>query len=259
MTDDRLYRIKAIQKQIVDALEKGEDVTKLRNELARVRAEIAADAEVEELRRISTARQALRNKASEVQQRVSLQGEAIDTFLAERDELVAQLKPLLEPMAKVARMANPPWEKEPGGCYAFPDAANFTASVKGIPKELLPTDFACPILEMTASGERSLGKAREAATYLQFCIGILANFRKGNIAAHTRGADDSLLLNVDTDITESRCMVCEHPKAEAINNALREGRSLRDIEAEFTVSRSTLSRHKNKCLNLGVITIVEET
>jgi len=32
---------------------------------------------------------------------------------------------------------------------------------------------------------------------------------------------------------------------------------LRDIEAEFGVSKATLSRHKNNCLNLGAVRLHE--
>ena len=60
-----------------------------------------------------------------------------------------------------------------------------------------------------------------------------------------------------TSEVELSCRVCQHPEREAIDKALREGRSLRDIETEFNVPRSTLSRHKNRCLNLGAIRVVE--
>jgi hypothetical protein len=196
-------------------------------------------------------------KAAEVQEKVSKQERAIDTFLGERDRMLAQLEPLLEPMRKLAELGNPSWVDNPGSCYIFPDAASFLGALRGIPKELLPADFACPTLSLIVPGERSLGKSAEAAMYLQYCIGILRAFCKGSMAAHTKEADDSLLLDLDTDTTESTCMVCEHSKVEAINNALKEGRSLRDIEAEFGISRSTLHRHKKRCLNLSAIRIME--
>jgi hypothetical protein len=62
MTDDRLKRIRTIQAQIVDGLEKGEDVSSLRRELKRIREEIAEEADFEALKKVAEARQGLRNK-----------------------------------------------------------------------------------------------------------------------------------------------------------------------------------------------------
>ncbi|GAI78909.1 unnamed protein product [marine sediment metagenome] len=63
----------------------------------------------------------------------------------------------------------------------------------------------------------------------------------------------------ETTEVESSCRVCQHRERGAIDKALQEGRSLRDIETEFNVSRSTLSRHKNHCLNLRAIRLVEDS
>ena len=57
----------------------------------------------------------------------------------------------------------------------------------------------------------------------------------------------------ETIEVESSCLVCREREREAIDKALQEGRSLRDIETEFNVPRSTLSRHKRNCLNLGTV------
>ena len=53
-----------------------------------------AEAEVQELKKIADARQQLRDKAEAV--KVRKQGEAIDTFLAERDNTTTELAPVLE-------------------------------------------------------------------------------------------------------------------------------------------------------------------
>lgn len=195
MTDDKLNRIKAIQKHIVDALEKGEDVAKLRNELARVRAEIAADAEVEELRKVANERQALRDKAEAVKVEVQTQGEAIDAFLKARDAVLPKLQELQEPLRELAGMSNATWEANPGRCYLFNDAGVFSASVVNIPKELLPKDFSCPTLEMTIPSELSYGKARQAFQFFEYCVGILCSFKKGSMSVHARPTDASLLLD----------------------------------------------------------------
>ncbi|MEW6143360.1 MAG: hypothetical protein AB1597_09470 [Chloroflexota bacterium] len=253
MTDNRIGEIKAIQKRIVNALEAGEDVSKLRNELARVRAEIAAEAEVTELKKIAGQRQALRDKAEAVKARVQKQGEAIDGFLKARDNVVAQLQPMLEPLRELARMGKATWEGDGGECYLYNDPGHFQGAVWGIPKELLPADFKCPTLVMAEPGERSHGKATEALAYFQWCIGILSSFQKGSMTSHSKPSDDSLLLDNEPETTEANCLVCQHEKVAEINEALKSGRPLRELETEYNVSRSTLSRHKNRCLNPGAI------
>ncbi|MFC1938582.1 helix-turn-helix domain-containing protein [Chloroflexota bacterium] len=58
-------------------------------------------------------------------------------------------------------------------------------------------------------------------------------------------------MAIDDESKAGSCIVCSHAEAETINSLLRQGKSLRDIESEFDVSRSTLSRYKNRCLNLA--------
>ena len=40
------------------------------------------------------------------------------------------------------------------------------------------------------------------------------------------------------------CTVCQHPEREAINRALVEGASLRDIAGQYNVAKSAVDRHK---------------
>ncbi|HUU63186.1 MAG TPA: hypothetical protein VMX96_04610 [Dehalococcoidia bacterium] len=251
--------IKAIQKQIVAKIEAGEDVSELTRQLARVRAEIAAQVEVQELRKIAEQRQALRDRAEAVKVKAKKQGEAIDRFLTSRDNILPQLLALIEPVKELAKMGMASWERDPGECYLYNDSGPFQGDMRGIPIQLLPQDFKCPTLEMTAPGERSFGKASEALRYFEACIGILANFRKGYMTAYSQPTDDSLLLDnePETSEVELNCRVCNHEKVAEINKALQNSRSLRDIETEFNVSRSTLSRHKNNCLNLGAVRLHE--
>jgi hypothetical protein len=251
MTDDRLNRIKAIQKQIVDALEEGEDVTRLRNELARVRADIAADAEVEELRKISNARQALRNKAEQIRGKIEKHTEAIDTHLKARDNVTEALLPIIGKAKELVDLHDK--------CFAeFHDPMQAGAIIRSA-GGFLPADLTIPMLQLGNGQQYPYDASRQAFMYLNYAYGLLANQRKVETKPVQPPIDPDLDFGDNhSETTESRCMVCEHPKAEAINNALREGRSLRDIEAEFAVSRSTLSRHKNKCLNLAAITVVED-
>lgn len=248
-------RITAIKKHIVAKLEAGEDVSELSRQLAQERAKIATEAEVQELQQIATERQKLKVKAEAVKVKAQTQGDAIDAFLKARDGLLPKLQELQEPLKELAQMANTSWEDHPGECYLFNDAGAFSASVIDLPRELLPKDFSCPSLEMMQPSELSYGKARQAFQYFQYCIGILSSFKKGSMSVRARPTDDSLLL--DTETTEVNCLVCQHDRLNEINKALQAGRPLRELETEYNVSRSTLSRHKNRCLNLEAISIAE--
>jgi len=256
MTTDRLDEIKKIQKAIISDLEKGEDVSDLSRQLARVRAEIAADAEVQELKKVAEQRQALRGRATAVQEQGKKQSEVADRFLQLRDALVSQLQPLLEPLKELARMQSPSYSRELGE-FIFDDIGQFVNAVKGIPLSYLPANFGCPFLEMSDGTQKADGKASEAYAYLQWCCGILAGLKKGFSALPLKPADNPLVEVVypeSDDAPETSCLVCNHEKAAEINKALQDGqRSLRELETYFNVSRSTLSRHKNRCLNLGAV------
>ena len=236
--------IKAIQKQIIVKLEAGEDVSELTRRLAQERAKIAAKTEVDQLKQIADERQALRDSATKVQEKVKLQSDAIDQFLELRDTLVSQLQPLIEPMKELAKMAAPSWEREPGTCYSgFNDLSQFAGEVRGIPERYLPADFGCPFLEMEGGQVDALNKASEAFAYFTAVVGILTGFTKGISAIGLKRVEG--LMAIDETETESAdCIVCSHAEVETINNLLSQAKSLRDIESEFDVSRSSLSRHK---------------
>jgi hypothetical protein len=247
--------IKAIQKQIIVKLEVGEDVAELSRRLAQERAKIAAQAEIEELKKIAEKRQALRNQAEVVKSKVQKQSDAIDRLLALRDTIVSQLQPLLSPMKELAKLQAPSYSREPGECYIFNDIGQFAAEVRGIPEGYLPADFGCPFLEMREGTQQANDRASEAYTYLVWAVGILSNLQKGISALPLKPVEGLLELGnePETSEVELNCRVCNHEKAEAINKALQDGRSLRDLETEFNISRSTLSRHKNNCLNFGAV------
>ena len=97
--------IKVLQKEIVAKIEADKDVSELTMQLAQERAKIAAQTEVEELKKIANERKALRDEAEAIKAKVEAQGSGIDRFLELRDTLVSQLQPLLEPMSELAKMA----------------------------------------------------------------------------------------------------------------------------------------------------------
>lgn len=253
---DKLAEVRRLQKEIVKALETGKDSAPILKELAELRAKIAMEAEREALQAITDQRKALRDKAEAVKVKVQQQGQAIDNLLVFRDDLVKQLQPLLDPMRELAKKGGASWERDPGECYLYNDATQFQGAVRDIPRELLPVGFTCATLEMTAPGERSFGKSSEAFRYFAACIGILQNFRKGSMTPTSQPTDDSLLLDGEPE-AETNCLVCGHEAVEAINKGLKGGKPLRELETEFNVSRSTLCRHKNRCLNMGTIRITE--
>jgi len=235
--------IKAIQKQIIVKLEAGEDVSELTRRLAQEKAKIAAQVDIDQLSKIADARQALRDKAEVVKAKVQKQGKAIDAFLEARDILVKQLHPLLEPTRELAQMGAAAWEREPGVCYSgFGDIGQFAAAIRNIPQAYLPAAFGCPFLEMAGGEAEAYGKPREAYSYLVATYGILTNLQKG-ISSLPAGPDGEFDGELKAE-SGPACIVCQHPELEAIDKALQNGRSLRDIEAEFGISKSSLSRHK---------------
>ena len=263
--------ITELQKRIVKALETGQDPAPIQKELAEVRAKIAAAVELEELQKIANERQKLRDKAEAVKGKVQKQSDAIDRFLELRDTLVKQLQPLIEPVKELAKLQAPSWEREPGECYLFNDVGQFAGAVQGIPEGYLPADFSCFFLEMRDGTQKADGKAVEAYNYLQWCVGILSNLQKGirtpslkpveglmaiDNEPETSGIAPKPVETVETETLENEpiepvepvggeqiCRVCLHPEVDIINNLLRQGKSLRDLESEFGISRSTLSRH----------------
>lgn len=250
--------IKTIQKQIVAKLEVGEDVSELTLQLAKERAKIAAQAEVEELKKIAGQRQALRDRAEAVKAKVQQQGEAIDRLLEQRDILVSQLQLLIEPMRQLAQMAAPAWERDSiGECYLYNDIEVFSGEMRRIPASYLPTGFGVSFLQLGKGEVDARGKVAEAYGYLMVAYGTLAALGKTTLTVSQVPASELMALDLDGDEPEKTCLVCDHLEREAIDQALKEGRSLRDIEREYGPSRSSISRHKNSCLNLGAIRLTE--
>lgn len=230
--------VTGLQKRIVKALEMGQDPAPLLKELGELRAKIAAEGELAELQKIADERQVLKDKAAKVQEKVKLQGEAIDAFLKLRDSITEALMPILEQAKELPKL-----QEE---CYIqYHDSFRFGAAMGKIPKGYLATDgFSCPMLEMASGVHESYDVAAQALFYLQAGYGLLANLMKGKLTPPEKPAgefDGKLEADIYPDPS---CGICQHPEREAIDKALQSGRSLRDIEAEFGTSKSSLSRHK---------------
>jgi len=237
--------IKAIQKQIVTKLETGEDVSELSRRLAQERAKIAAQAEIEELKKIAGQRQQLRDEATKAQEKVKLQGEAIDTFLKARDAITEALMPIVEKARELPKLQSE--------CYSQYHDAGQLAWTKKLPEGYLPKGLSVPILEGKDGVTYSYDRAAQAVWYISAGLGLLQSLIRIDRPIPEREATEFEAIDPLTSEVELNCRVCNHEKVAEINKALQDGRPLRELEVEFNVSRSTLSRHKNNCLNLGAI------
>lgn len=92
------------------------------------------------------------------------------------------------------------------------------------------------------------GKAAEAYSYFMSALGILTHFTKGNSQVPLSPAEGLMAIENEPETEAGTCIVCSHSEIETINKLLKDGKSLRAIEDEFGVSRSSLSRHKNNCM-----------
>lgn len=244
--------VRQLQSGIVRGLEAGKDVSKLLKELSELRQEIAMEAEQLQLGKIVAARREARQRAAKAQEAALNQGKAIDMFLAKRDALLAILEPTIQPALELAALGKPAYAGGTSGVYSIPDGARLNALINQVPAELLPAGFSCPALVMSEPSLRSDSMAARACELIQQAIAILQAFEKGSISMPAKPAGEDLML----DPHRERCSACEHADAVSINQDLREGKSLREIEARFEVSRSTLSRHRSRCLNLGAVRFV---
>ena len=238
-------RIKAIQQQIVKAMEAGKDTSALLKELADVRAAIAMEAEKAELEKIVSARKALKDKAELIQAKVQKQGEAIDAFLKARDFVVEGLAPLLEKVKEL-----PALHDECFAQFHDPMVAGYTFQEA---KGFLPADLTVPYLQLGQGTTNAYDASRQALYYLAAGYGLLANLKR--IETKPQQPQKDSILDVDDEPgfeAVTNCSVCLNEKAAEINKALQQGRPLRELETEFNISRSTLSRHKRKCLRIEV-------
>ena len=244
---DRLSEIRGIQKAIVSALEKGEDVAELSRRLARVRAEIAAEVEVEELKKVATEREELRNQAEAVKARVEKQRVAIAAFLEARDGVVDEMLPFLEKAKTLVDLQ--------GKCYEQYRRAGDLVWTTSLPEGYLPKELTVPVLEGADKVTDAQDRASQAVSYITAGLGLLQNLQRVDRPFPERPATE---FEGELGTPEPNCLGCQHSRAEEINKALQAGRPLRGLEDEFSISRSTLSRHRGRCLNLGPIRMVEQ-
>jgi len=238
-------RIQAIRKQIVEGESRGEDTSKLVESLKRARTEEKNimdaeinDAELAELRTMAAQRSEWQKAAQSIAERVSRQNEAVSRFLKARDGVTIELLSIIEKLRPLVEAQQ--------ACYAeFENAASFNNAVATIPKGYLPA-ITCHNLAMNDDKIMglhlsNLSLVEDFESWRETLDSIIKT--QETFTGLTAGPD--AITSEDTNSPARSCVICEHPQREAIDKALADGVSLRDIEAQFPgASRSSLSRHK---------------
>jgi hypothetical protein len=242
---DKQEEIKRLKNEAVKATELGKDVAPIYKRIAELRDEIAIEVEQAETQRIVDARKVLRDKAEQIKAKIQNQGEAIDTFLKARDSITEALLPILDKAKELPGLQDK--------CFAeFHDAMQ-AGSITRMAGGFLPADLTIPMLQLGKGDQDVYDVSKRILMYLSFAYGLLANLQKVESKPMQPPIDPELDFSDET--TETNCIVCAHESVKAINKDLKGNRSLRDMEAQFKVSRSSLSRHRTRCLKLGPIRV----
>lgn len=232
-----LASIRELQKRIVRALETGQDPAPILKELADLRASIAMEAEKAELQKIVNERQALRDKAEAVKVKVQKQGEAIDTFLKARDSITEALIPILQRAMELPGLQNE--------CYSQYHAPGEMSFLMKLPEGYLPKGLAIPMLEGADRVSDAYDRAAQAVWYIGAGCGLLQSLIRTDRSLLERAATEFEAIEPDADpYPGPPCKVCQDPEREAIDKAIKEGVSLRDIASQYGISKSTVDRHK---------------
>ena len=239
MTTESETQIKELQKRIINAIETSHDPAPIQKELEAVRAKIAAEAELEELKKIADKRKELRNQAEKLKVKVKQQSEAINNFLKERDSAIELLATILSKVRELPRLQDE-------CCSQFFDAGQL-GFIQKLPEGYLPKGLAVPFLE----GSDGIGYVNDRAAQAVFSInsglGLLQSLVRVDRPIPARPPSEFETINIMPETSEEKlnCCVCNHANVAEINTALKNGASLRDIEAQYqSVSRSSLSRHR---------------
>jgi hypothetical protein len=76
------------------------------------------------------------------------------------------------------------------------------------------------------------------------------NKAKQDARQNAGGPSKSVAKVPDTQVTEPRCLVCQHKKRKLIDKYLARGTGYTDLERTFGVSRRSISNHDKNHLNL---------
>ena len=245
-------RIQAIRKQIVEGESRSEDTSKLGESLKRARLEEKTiqdaeinDAEFAELRIMAAQRSEWQKAAQSISERVSRQNEAIAHFMKARDGVTIELLSVIEKLRPLVEAQE--------ACYTeFENAAAFNNAVAAIPKGYLPA-VTCHNLA-TNDGKiiglhlSNLSLVEDFESWRELLDNIIKTQETVTTQNEVTGDPDAG-TSEDTNSPARSCVICEHPQREAIDKALADGVSLRDIEAQYPgASRYSLSRHKQHAI-----------
>jgi hypothetical protein len=216
---------------------------KLRQEEEDLRKAQEFDADMADLKRQAETRLAWQAQVRDIQVRTKRQGEAIESFLPLRDSVTALIKQVAQKVQELTGAQELCFKE-------FPDSAAFRKAIVAIPPEYLSAGLVCPILVSNHAGwEARLSELPIASDLESWGDHMNTIVNVPDIIPALPPAPADL---VDVDLEEGdlagpgskSCCVCDHPLRADIEKAMAEGRTLRDIEAEFKdVSKSSLSRH----------------
>jgi hypothetical protein len=177
----RSGKIEAIRIKIVQAMERGEDISQLEAELKEARLAEATDKEVRELAEIASGRLQKKEITSALLARVTIQRDAIKALLDAKNQLAAPLRKLVE-KAKVL----PALED---ACYVeFHDIIKAGCEVRMCDGSL-PSDFTVPMLELGNGQRAAYDVVKEALYHLQCCNGLLAALHKIEVLPQVQKPD----------------------------------------------------------------------
>ena len=231
----------------------------LTQEIAEVRSREAKRKEIADMAVEVEKRDELRKRKERILERIRLQGEAIDAFMAKVQEITIPLQELVIRAKELPKLQLKTWE--------FYYNAQQLSFQNKIPAGLLPPGTTAPTLGLRGGltdpqyvgGDalRALNHAFTLLTGLEVINGIIPTREPAGFEVFSDGHDPDIPgAEIAEEVSEVEspkesagdCFVCRHPMCESVNKFLEEGHNLRDIEEYSGISRSSISRHKNNCL-----------
>jgi hypothetical protein len=159
-----------IEKQIVKAMERGEDITELESQLTYAEAKEQTDKRVKELAEIASNRLQTKEKADKVVERANTQREAIKALLQARNEVISPLRKALDKAKVLPALQDKSHEQ-------FHDMIQAGADMRG-KDGFLPKDFTIPMLQLGDGTRDAYDATRQALYYLQAAHGLLVSLKE---------------------------------------------------------------------------------
>ena len=229
-----MSNISDLRKRIVAALIKGEPVDGLERQLRQAKVDELEKTEMVELKRIAEQRLGWEKKVVEIKGRIGKQSEAVKRYLVARDAILAPIEAMIAQVKALAAM------EQEATAYR---ACDFSEDTRA-----LPLQFGADLRDPTLGHRHWTGfdTTAQAAKYLEDAHDLLSGMYTFDYSpSSSEPLKDDLASSDVHDAVEFReCNVCQHKDRTAIDLALQANQSLRDIESQFGVSKSSLHRHK---------------